>query len=378
MITTDYPPIRGGISSVVFHLASNLARQGHEVEVVAPAWKGDEAHDREDPCRVFRTPGYNWGYLRGIPLLAKAAQRLLARPPELILPMNVAYGGLAMLLLKVLGLQRPYAMLAHGLEFTRFQHSPVLRRLYLRVYAGAEQIFANSDFTRRRLADFGVTRPIDLMHPGVDTRRFSPEGPNFRSRLSLEGRPILGTLSRLVERKGLDMVLRALPRVLAEFPQAVYLVVGDGPDRPRLEGLAEELGVASAVRFAGEAGEETLPDWFRTCDVFVLPSREIQSSGHVEGFGIVFLEAGACGIPVIGGRSGGVVEAVQDGVTGVLVNPGDSEDLAEALLKILRNPDRARAMGQAGRTRAERAFTWENAQIPFAEFVDCFAAGKPS
>ncbi len=377
MVTTDYPPIRGGISSLACHLAGELSRQGHEVEVVAPAWKGHQVHDQHDPCRVFRTPGYAWGYLRGLPLLARALQRMVARPPELVLPMNVAYGGLAMLAMQTLGRRVPYAMFAYGLEFARFGNSPLMRRLYRRVYDGALRVFAVSADTRRRLLDFGVTNRVDVLYPGVDIARFAPQGPDYRQALALEDRPVVGTLSRLVERKGLDMVLRALPRVLAEFPRALYLIVGEGPDRPRLETLARELGVAGAVHFAGEAAEETLADWFRTCDVFVLPSREIPSSGHVEGFGIVFLEAGACGRPVLGGRSGGVVEAVQDGVSGLLVNPGDPGDLTQALLELLRNPERARALGRAGRERVERDFTWERALSPFSDFVDTFRTGPP-
>jgi len=181
---------------------------------------------------------------------------------------------------------------------------------------------------------------------------------------------VIGTLSRLVERKGFDTVLRAMPRVLEEFPDALYLVVGDGPDRPRLEAMVRDLGLGGSVHFAGSADEESLAAWFRTLDVFVMPSREIPSSGHVEGFGIVFLEAGACGRPVIGGRSGGVVEAVQDGSSGVLVNPGDPEDLARALLAMLRDPQRARHLGRSGRLRVEREFTWEKVLEPLGDFLE--------
>ncbi len=377
MVTTDYPPIRGGISSLAYHLAQDLTRRGHEVEVVAPAWSGHEAHDRQDPCRIFRTPGYAWGYLRGLPLLFQAVRRLVVGRAELVLPMNVAYGGLAMLALRCLGRRIPYAMFAYGLEFARFGKSPLMRRIYRKVYDGALRVFAVSADTRRRLVDFGVTNRVDVLYPGVDVDRFTPEGPDYRTALSLEDRPILGTLSRLVERKGLDMVLKALPHILEEFPRALYLVVGEGPDRARLEALARESGVDESVHFAGEAAEEALADWFRTCDVFVLPSREIPSSGHVEGFGIVFLEAGACGRPVVGGRSGGVVEAVQDDVSGLLVNPGDAGDLAQVLLRLLRDPERARALGQAGRARVERSFTWERALAPFGDFLDELGAGPP-
>lgn len=370
MITTDYPPIRGGISSMAWHLAVDLSRRGHEVEVVAPAWTGHLNHDPEDPCRVFRTPGYGLGYLRGLPLLARAFSRLVLRPPDLVLPMNVGYGGLAMALLRAMGIRVPYAMFAYGLEFARFRGSPLMRRLYRRVYEQALRVWAVSDDTRRRLEEFGVRRTVEVLYPGVELDRFSPEGPDFRHLLNLEGRPVLGTISRLVERKGHDLVLRALPRVLEAMPDACYLVVGSGPDRSRLEALAGQLGVASAVHFVGEANEEALADWLRTFDVFVLASREIPASGHVEGFGIVLLEAGACGVPVIGGRSGGVVEAVEDQVSGLLVDPRDPDDLARALLELLGRPDRARALGAAGRRRVEERFTWEHVLAPVAGLLE--------
>ncbi len=377
MVSTDYPPIRGGISSLAFHLAADLARRGHQLEVVAPRQTGWQEHDQADPCRVWRTPGYDWGYLRGLPLLTRAACRLLARPPEVILPMNVAYGGLAMRLARALGCRSPYLMFAYGLEFARFRESPLMRRLYRQTYDGAERVYAVSADTRRRLVEFGVQNRIEVLYPGVDPERFAPVGPDWRGRLSLEGRPVIGTLSRLVERKGFDTVLRAMPRVLEEFPDALYLVVGDGPDRPQLEALTRELGIGGSVHFAGEADEEELAEWFRTLDLFVMPSREIPSSGHVEGFGIVFLEAGACGRPVIGGRSGGVVEAVQDGVSGLLVNPGDPEDLARALLALLRDPVRAREMGRAGRLRVEREFTWERVLEPLGDFLETLCPREP-
>lgn len=377
MVTTDYPPIRGGISSLAWQAAVDLARRGHEVEVVAPSWPGDAQHDAAEGFRVFRTPGYGWGYLRGVPLLARAAARLLARRPDVLLPMNVAYGGLAMLALRALGVRIPYVMFAYGLEFARFQGSPLMRRLYRRVYDGAERVFAVSGDTRRRLEEFGVQRQIDVMWPGVDLRRFTPHGPDFRAAQGLQGRPVIGTLSRLVERKGHDLVLQALPEVLAEFPEAVYLVVGDGPDRSRLETLAEDLGVAASVRFVGEVPEEDLAAWYRTCDLFVLPSREIRRSGHVEGFGIVFLEAGACGVPVVGGRSGGVVEAVDEGRTGLLVDPEAPADLTDALLCMLRRPEDARAFGRAGRERAERQFTWERCLAPLGDLLEGLPTSRP-
>ena len=139
--------------------------------------------------------------------------------------------------------------------------------------------------------------------------------------------------------KGNDRVIRALPSVLTRYPDALYLVVGDGDDRPRLEALAAELGVTEKVRFVGLVSSEELPDYFRVADVFVMPSTG-------EGFGIVFLEAMACGIPVIGGNKDGSLDALADGVLGFAVDPENDEELVSAICSALRN-----ARPEASRSR---------------------------
>jgi glycosyltransferase involved in cell wall biosynthesis len=161
-------------------------------------------------------------------------------------------------------------------------------------------------------------------------------------RHALHRKKALMSVSRLAssERyKGNDRVIRALPSVLTRYPDALYLVVGDGDDRPRLEALAAELGVTEKVRFVGLVSSEELPDYFRVADVFVMPSRG-------EGFGIVFLEAMACGIPVIGGNKDGSLDPLADGVLGFAADPENNEELVSAICSALRN-----ARPEAGRSQ---------------------------
>lgn len=154
------------------------------------------------------------------------------------------------------------------------------------------------------------------------------------------------------------VVLVALPKVCQTIPDLMYLIVGDGPQRRQLESLATDMGVRENVIFAGRVGAEDLPEIYALSDVFVMPSREQLETCDVEGFGLVFLEASACAKPVVGGRGGGIPDALVDGVTGLLVNPHDSEDIASTLTRLLTDSDLAMRLGQQGRLRVVKEFNW--------------------
>ena len=154
------------------------------------------------------------------------------------------------------------------------------------------------------------------------------------------------------------MVIRALPILCGTIPDLSYVIVGDGPFRDQLESLALSLGVRNRVVFLGQVSDEDLPDMYALADVFVMPSRECLSENDVEGFGMVFLEANACGKPAVGGRSGGIPEALVDGVTGFLVDPHDPKGVAAALIRLLTSKDLAESFGKHGRLRAVQDFSW--------------------
>jgi phosphatidylinositol alpha-1,6-mannosyltransferase len=192
---------------------------------------------------------------------------------------------------------------------------------------------------------------------GTDPERFRPlDAGAARRRLGLGDGPLLLTVGRLVPRKGIDTTLRALPTVLDAVPDLTYLVVGTGPDRARLDALATTLGVRDHVQFEGHVPADDLPHYYGAADLFVMPSRE--APPDVEGFGIVFLEAGACGLPVVGARTGGIPDAVRDGETGLLVPPSSPAALAEALTHVLTAPDVAARLGAAARQRVEQEASW--------------------
>jgi phosphatidylinositol alpha-1,6-mannosyltransferase len=169
---------------------------------------------------------------------------------------------------------------------------------------------------------------------------------------------VILSVGNLVARKGHDMVIRALPRLRLIVPEVTYLIVGQGSYRTQLENLARSLGIRDCVIFAEWVSAEDLPDIYALSDVFVMPSREQLEACDVEGFGLVFLEASACAKPVVGGRSGGIPDAISDGVTGLLVNPYEPEDIANALARLLTDNSLAIRLGQQGRFRVIKHFAW--------------------
>ena len=166
------------------------------------------------------------------------------------------------------------------------------------------------------------------------------------------------------------MVIRALPQIRAAIPDTVFLIVGDGPYRDELERLAREVGVDEHVVFAGFVPERDLPSYYRAAQVMAVPSREFRKNLPVEGFGIVYVEASACGTPVIGGRGGGTEESIADGVTGFRVEQSDPQAIADAAIKLMDDRQLAETMGQNGRQRAVESFNWTAQAERLRAFLD--------
>jgi phosphatidylinositol alpha-1,6-mannosyltransferase len=199
------------------------------------------------------------------------------------------------------------------------------------------------------------------VYPGVDARRFSPDADDgaLRRALAPRGELLLLSVARLQRRKGHDLVLRVLPALKKAAPSLRYVIVGDGDERDRLERLSVELGVSADVSFVGSVSDAELPAYFAACDVFVLPTRT--ETSDFEGFGIVFLEAAAAGKPAVGGRNGGVPEAIVEGETGMLVADERTDELFAALKSMCTSEVLRHQMGAAGRARAIRDFSWDRA-----------------
>ena len=351
----DFPPTLGGEATLYFGLARHLPPG--EIAVWAPRLPGDDAIDAHLPCPVTRgrVPAHG-GTLRRIArglLAAWHLARLMRRSPAgyLLCGQVLSLGVPMRLLARAAGV--PYGVFVHGADVFDFRGRVPWARLIGWVLSGADAVIVNSRFTAGLLArDYpGAARRVLLLPMGVDPPAPVPDGDveALRRRHRLGDGPVLLTVARLVEAKGHDVVLDALPRILERFPTARYLVVGDGPNRRALEERAARLGVTGQVIFAGRVPEADLPAHYRLATIFVLLSRSTGRYDGLEGFGLALLEASSHGLPVIGGRTGGIPEAVRHGDTGLVLEATDASGLAGEVARLLADPDERRRLGEFGR-----------------------------
>jgi phosphatidylinositol alpha-1,6-mannosyltransferase len=367
VVTNDFPPRQGGIQTFV---AALLARRPPESLVVlasrSPGW---EEYDAALPYPVVRRPT---GMLLPTRATSRAAVDLARRHG-----CDSAFFGAA----APLGLIAPALREAgvghlvgatHGHE-TGWVALPGSRQLLQHIASQLDVLTYISDYTRARLAPAldGRTRLAQLS-PGVDIDRFTPnaDGAAVRRRHDLGDAPVVVCVSRLVPRKGQDVLVAGWPRVLARHPGARLLLVGGGPAERALRRAVDRAGLAHSVVFAGPVGGGELADHYAAGDVFAMPCRTRRAGLDVEGLGMVFLEAAACGRPVVAGTSGGAPEAVLDGVTGQVVDPRSPEAVADTIGDLLADPARAAAMGRAGRAWVEQRWSWTTIAATFADLLD--------
>jgi phosphatidylinositol alpha-1,6-mannosyltransferase len=264
----------------------------------------------------------------------------------------------------------PYVVLTHGAEVW-LARVPGASAAMKRAFARATEVAAISRYTAHRVRPLVPSEvPVNLVFPGVDEQRFSPDvdGASVRARHGLESGRVVLCASRLVPRKGQDVLIAGMDLVRELVPGATLLLVGQGPYRPRLEILARTADPGSVI-FAGQVPDHELPGYYAACDVFAMPCRSRWGGLEVEGFGIVFLEAAASGKSVVAGRSGGAEEAVVDQETGLLVEGREPKAVALAVASLLRAPEMSGRMGRAGRLRVEEGFTWKRQTERMAEIL---------
>ena len=357
LITNDFPPRPGGIQQFVHNLA--VRQPVGSVVVYASTWRGAAAFDTEQPFEVVRE---DTSVLLPTPRVARRAAEL-ARAHGCD---TAWFGAAAPLGLLAVGQRRTAGIgravaLTHGHE-VGWAALPGARRLLRRIARGTDVMTYLGEYQRVRLerALHGLTE-LRRLAPGVDVDAFHPgvDGGEVRRRHRLGDRPVIVCVSRLVPRKGQDMLIRALPAVCRRVPGTALLLVSGGPYRRRLERLAAEHGVASDVVFTGSVPWAELPAHYAAGNVYAMPCRTRAGGLDVEGLGIVYLEASACGLPVVGGDSGGAPDAVLDGETGFVVGGRDLVALTDRLVDLLSNPAKAAAMGAAGRAWIERDWRWE-------------------
>jgi phosphatidyl-myo-inositol dimannoside synthase len=358
ILTNDYPPRTGGIQSFVHALAVRLPPA--DVTVYAPAWEGAAEFDAGLPFRVDRHPT---SLMLPVPSVARRAERIIARDGcDTVVFGAAAPLGLLGHRLRRAGARRLVAI-THGHE-AGWAILPGARGLLRRIGDTVDTVTYLGEYTRvrlgRALSPAAAARMARLT-PGVDTREFHPghDGKAVRERLGLAGRPVVVCVSRLVPRKGQDTLIRAWPAVRAAVPDAALLLVGDGPYRDSLWRLARRHRVAGSVIFAGAPLRADLRAYYAAGNVFAMPCRTRRRGLDVEGLGIVYLEASASGLPVIGGDSGNAPDAVRDGETGYVVPGRGIRELAGRLIRLLTDPAWAAAMGEKGTAWVDQEWRWD-------------------
>jgi phosphatidyl-myo-inositol dimannoside synthase len=364
LAVNDFPPLLGGESTLYHALARHLPAA--EVVVMAPRAGGDRDVDARLPLEVARRwlPAHAGGASRASRAACAAWHLgrlfLNRRFRYLVCGQLLSLGVPSRLLTGLAGV--PYAVFVHGADLLDYHDRPPWGRLARWVVEGADTVVVNSRFTGALVEHLlpGAARHIVVLPMGVEPA--AEPGPaqveTLRARYGLGNRPVMLSVARLAPVKGHDVAIAALPSLLRRVPDLVYLVVGAGPERAALERLAAERGVRGQVIFAGAVPREELAAHYRLGTIFVQLSRQTGAYDGLEGFGLAFLEAAAHGLPCVGGRSGGVPEAVHDGVTGFLVPPEDGGQVVAAVARLLEDPQLRSRMSLAARLWAA-THTWD-------------------
>lgn len=351
VVTNDFPPRPGGIQSFVHSLA--VRQPAGEVVVYASGWQGAATFDAGQPFPVVR---HGSALLLPTPAATRAV-REVARSHDCD---RVWFGAAAPLGLMAGSLGLRSVASTHGHE-VGWALLPGSRQALRRIGRQVDVVTYLGYYTRARLAPAMPGARLEQLSSGVDTSVFHPGagGEQVRQQLGLRDRPVVVCVSRLVPRKGQDVLIRALPLVQQQVPDAALLCVGGGPDAARLRALAASVGVSDDVVLTGSVPWQELPAYYDAGDVFAMPCRTRRRGLEVEGLGIVYLEASATGLPVVAGRSGGSPDAVREGETGHVVDGRSVEQVAAAVGGLLADPLRSKAFGEAGRAWVERDWRWE-------------------
>jgi phosphatidylinositol alpha-1,6-mannosyltransferase len=371
LVTNDFPPRRGGIQSYLVELVTRLAATGeHTVTVYAPQWKDAETFDANAAgYHVVRHPGTLMLPGRGVDV--RMRRLIKERGIDTVWFGAAAPLGLLAQRARQAGATRVLAS-THGHE-VGWSMLPLARSVLRRIGDDSDAVTFVSRYTRRRFASaFGPHAGLEHLPPGVDTDRFRPDPARraeLRARYGLGARPTVLCLSRLVPRKGQDMLIKALPSIRQQVDGAALVIAGGGPYMTALHELAERLGVSDHVTFTGGVPAADLPAYHAMADVVAMPCRTRGAGLDVEGLGIVFLEASATGVPVIAGSSGGAPETVRHNKTGLVVDGRSVDQIADAVSGLLADPDRAATMGAAGRDWVTAHWRWDDLAGRLADLI---------
>ncbi|WP_413376062.1 glycosyltransferase family 4 protein [Paenibacillus taichungensis] len=355
-VAIDFPPEKGGIHDYAYGLISQMSAE--ETTVLTNKIKNTEQSKQFDQKtdfeiirkRIFWNSNKVLLLISQIILIIQLVVLKWRRKADEIHFINVFPVGIAGPVMKACFRTR-YFTYVHGLDVMGMLNSklfPVLMHILRR----SDKVIANSQYTRSRLIELGIREEqIVIIPPGLNIGKLksvSSEEEDVRNKYDLHGKKVMITVSRLVERKGHDITLRAIRHVAPRIPNLKYVICGEGPYRSELERLVGQYALEDIVVFTGGIPDHELHQLYQCSDLFIMPSRNIKEKGDVEGFGIVFLEANYYRLPVIGGNSGGIPDAIKDHVTGYLVDPLDENEIADRIEQLVVDEELAQKLGDNG------------------------------
>lgn len=363
LVTIDFPPSTGGVATYWKQVALTFP----DDKLVILTIPDRDASDQQIRSKVIRSSlfyKYLWPkWVKGILTIYRVYKREDCR--QILVGQLLPVGSMVYLLHKLLKI--PYVIQVYGMDLLKAKEHSRKYRLAQKILMSAEQIVVNTNAIGdivKSYTDASLSSTVVYPIPASLPEANSTIVEQLKVQHNLTNKKVVLTVGRLVPRKGQDMTLGAMLHVWQSHPDTVYVIAGGGSDMDRLRKMAESH--KSQVIFTGWIDDEERNAWLSLCDLFVMPARA--SEGDIEGFGIVYLEAGAFGKPVIGGKSGGVGEAILDGQTGILVNPLSMDEVAQAILKILANKGLAEKLGEQGKLRLERE-TWDREKDKFIQLL---------
>jgi phosphatidylinositol alpha-1,6-mannosyltransferase len=362
LITPFYRPGVGGSSRLLQDITDHMNAAGHRMDVLTygdPSLAQNQEFDRNQSYRVFRIKPRTSNGMSSVIMFFTLLRLVLSRRYERIF-CGVAYPSaiLAYVVFKLSGV--PYWVYSYSEDVTVVKDSGRKKTLLIRALQHADRILVISKFTLNEIKALGVPeQKMTLSPPGINAADYLAVSPEcvdaMRARLNLQGKRILLTLARLSQRKGHDNIIKAIPKLCAQHPELHYLIVGSGDPKDLLD-LAAAEGIRDRVTILDYVSDAELPVLFHMCEVYAMVSRWDPITKEVEGFGIVYLEAAACGKACVAGSQGGCPDAVEDGVTGFVVDPTSLTEIETALDTLINNADARRSMGAAGRQRVMHDF----------------------
>lgn len=378
LIAVDFSPVVGGIATLLYNIWKRLPSD-HFI-ILAPKFGNYKELDKKEKYKIYRfcfplKYGTINRILRSLFLILYTLFLVKKEKINLLICGSPVSPGIVGLLIKKI-FNIPYIIFAYGGETLYYSHHPKIIKFMKFIINNADLIIADSQYTKNEFEKISTSQKnFSVITPGVDIDIFKPQEKNKEliQRYNLENKKVLLTVARLAKRKGHDIVIKILPKIIEKVPDLVYIIVGAGPEEQNLKELAHNLSLENNVLFIGYVKDEEISKYYNLCDIFIMLSKEMKGDWNtepIEGFGISFLEASACAKPVIAGRSGGTEDAVIHGETGFLVNPEDEKEIKEVILELLKDEKLAERIGQRGRKQMEAEFDWNKIVLKLKKIVE--------